>query len=168
MFRPPCRVPFQLPGLSAAVCRNVLFPSLPVISIFGQIQRKLYSKRKILSRKTACGQNGGIATGESNHEWAQAALCIPSVFLLYEPVVLHPFWYSPNNSDNPNYPNIECFGRHYTGADQRFQWRKNPGKSCQCNAVNAEYCLKYAFLWEIPALFEKIQQDIHCNTNEYA
>ena len=39
-----------------------------VISIFGQIQRKLYSKRKILSRKTACGQNGGIATGKSNHE----------------------------------------------------------------------------------------------------
>ena len=68
MFRPPCRVPFQLPGLSAAVCRNVLFPSLPVISIFGQIQRKLYSKRKILSRKTACGQNDGIATGGSNHE----------------------------------------------------------------------------------------------------
>ena len=22
---------------------------------------------------------------------------------------------------------------------------KNPGKSCQCDAVNAEYCLKYAF-----------------------
>ena len=75
-----------------------------------------------------------------------AALCIPSGFLLYEPVVLHPFWYSPNNSDNPNHPSIECFGRQYTEADQRFQWRKNPGKSCRCNAVNAEYCLKYAFL----------------------
>ena len=75
-----------------------------------------------------------------------AALCIPSGFLLYEPVVLHPFWYSPNNSDNPNHPSIECFGRQYTEADQRFQWRKNPGKSCQRNAVNAEYCLKCAFL----------------------
>ena len=60
-----------------------------------------------------------------------AALCIPSGFLLYEPVVLHPFWYSPNNSDNPNHPSIECFGRQYTEADLLHAFFKRAKKICR-------------------------------------
>lgn len=123
--------PFSAAG---TLCCGLQERTLPILAcdfyfrsntakIIQQAQNSVKENRLRAKRRNCCWWK--------QSRMSAAALCIPSGFLLYEPVVLHPFWYSPNNSDTPNHPSIECFGRQYTEADLLHAFFKRAKKICR-------------------------------------